>query len=99
MIVIPVFLLIDCNFVNLTIDNPTSPSISFTFNPPPTSSSLTLLIRQINGSNPSFTFPEIVKFPDGVLPVTTGRVNSEDMFSFYYDGTNYYGVAIIDLRN
>jgi len=50
-----------------------------------------LTLKVINGGTGTITWPATVKWPGGVEPgwTTTGT----DICSFYYDGTNYYGMA------
>lgn len=49
------------------------------------------LIQDATGSR-TITFPAAVKFPAGVEPVLTTTANAEDIVSFYFDGTTYYGI-------
>ena len=65
-------------------------TLSFTAPSGPTS--LTLLVQQDSNGNRTLTFPSSCKWPAGVAPTVHGfGANSVHVFTFYYDGTNYYG--------
>lgn len=53
-----------------------------------------LLLKIIQGSTPgTLSWPGTVKWPGGTAPTLSGSTNQVDIVSFYYDGTNYNGVA------
>ncbi|MCE7936813.1 hypothetical protein DYH10_03435 [Candidatus Saccharibacteria bacterium CPR2] len=53
-----------------------------------------LLIKIVQGSTPgTLSWPGTVKWPGGTAPTLSGSTNQVDIASFYYDGTNYNGVA------
>lgn len=56
-----------------------------------------LLLKKIQDGTGSRvpTWPAAVKWPGGTKPVHSGA-SKTDIVSFYYDGTNYYGVANMD---
>ncbi len=68
---------------------------AFTFTAP--AGPCNLLLKKIQDGTGSRvpTWPAAVKWPGGTKPVHSGA-NKTDIVSFYYDGTNYYGVANMD---
>ena len=65
----------------------TATTVSFTA--PTGQSNLTLKIT--NGGTGTITWPGTVKWPGGTEPTWT--TTGTDIASFYYDGTDYYGMA------
>ena len=55
-----------------------------------------MVIITHNGSG-ALTFSG-VRWPGGVAPTFSGDVGAIDIVSFYWDGTNYYGMAAFDFR-
>jgi hypothetical protein len=53
-----------------------------------------VLIQDITG-NRTVVWPAAVLWPGGVAP-TLGGPDAVDLIGFYWDGTNYYGVASLD---
>ena len=39
------------------------------------------------------TGPASIKWPGGSAPALSTEANAIDIFTFYFDGTNYYGQA------
>ncbi len=68
---------------------------TFTFTAP--AGPCNLLLKKIQDGTGSRvpTWPAAVKWPGGTKPVHSGA-SKTDVVSFYYDGTNYYGVANMD---
>ena len=68
---------------------------TFTFTAP--AGPCNLLLKKIQDGTGSRipTWPAAVKWPGGTKPVHSGA-SKTDIVSFYYDGTNYYGVANMD---
>ncbi len=69
---------------------------TITFTPPAGVCNLTLQL--INGGAGAITWPAAVKWPGGTEPTWTTPTGSPlsteiDIVSFYFDGTNYYGMA------
>lgn len=66
---------------------------TFTFTAPGGQCNLILrLIQDATGSR-TVTWPAAVKWPSGTPPVLTTTANAVDIVAFFYNGTNYYGVA------
>ena len=42
------------------------------------------------------TWPASVKWPGGTAPTLSSGANAEDIVTFYYNGTDYYGVASLN---
>jgi hypothetical protein len=51
------------------------------------------IIHEDSATAYTYTWPGTVKWPGGTKATTTNTANAVDIISFYYDGTNYYGVA------
>jgi hypothetical protein len=49
------------------------------------------LVQDATGSRTA-TWPAAVKWPGGTAPTLSTAANAIDIITFYYDGTNYYGV-------
>ena len=54
----------------------------------------TLILKLVNGGSASLTWPASVYWPSATEPTWT--TSGTDIISFYYDGTNYHGAAILD---
>jgi hypothetical protein len=55
-----------------------------------------LILKIVNsGASRAITFPASVKWPDSTQPTESGA-GKTDVYSFYYDGTNYYGAASLN---
>lgn len=73
-------------------------NVTFTFTAPNGSTRIQLkLIQDATGSR-TVTWPGTVVWPGGTAPTLSTAANSEDIVTFYYDGTNYYGVASLDFQ-
>ena len=69
---------------------------TFTFtNPTKPGNFLIKMIQDGTGSRTA-TWPASVKWPSGTAPTLSTAANSVDIVSFYFDGTNYYGVGSLD---
>ncbi len=69
---------------------------TFTFTAPSNPCNLLLRLIQDGTGSRTVTWPATVKWPGGTAPTLTTDANAVDIVSFYYDGTNYYGVASLD---
>lgn len=55
-----------------------------------------LVLKVLNsGAARTITWPAAVKWPSGVTPSPSGSTKV-DIYSFFYDGTNYYGAMVGD---
>ena len=66
---------------------------TFTFTAPSGPCSLVLKITN-SGAARTITWPATVKWPGGTKPTASTGV---DLYTFFYDGTNYYGAAMTDM--
>jgi hypothetical protein len=64
-------------------------TLTFTAAPGPTN--LVLKVVQDATGTRLVTWPGTVQWPGGVAPTLSTGVNDVDIFTFYYDGTNYFG--------
>lgn len=71
--------------------------VTLTFQDPPGPASLQLITIQGSIGN-SIIFPANVKFPKGNQPNSTNPAGSIDIWSFLYDGTNYYATAATNFQ-
>jgi hypothetical protein len=55
-----------------------------------------LLLKCTTVNNYALTFPAEVKWPAGTKPTQSTGAADVDIYSFYYDGTNYYGQGALD---
>lgn len=53
------------------------------------------IVQDATGSR-TITWPSSVKWPGGTAPTLSSGPNQEDIVTFYYNGTNYYGVASLN---
>jgi len=65
----------------------------FTFTAPSEVCNLSLVLKQDATGNRTATFPATVKWAGGIAPTLSTGANAVDIISFYYNGTNFYGVA------
>jgi hypothetical protein len=56
-----------------------------------------MLVQDATGSRTA-TWPASVKWPGGTAPTLSTAANAIDIITFYYDGTNYYGVETLDFQ-
>lgn len=76
----------------------TASTTSLTITAPPSVGNFQLKIIQGGAGNFGITWPGTVLWPNGQAPNLTNAAGSEDIVSFYWDGTNYYGVASLDFK-
>jgi len=67
-------------------------NVTYTFTAPPGPGNFILKTTQDTTGGRTITWPGTVLWPGGTAPVGTSPANSVDIWSFYYDGTNYYAV-------
>jgi len=73
-----------------------SATLTFTFtNPLGLASGLILKIINTNGR--TFVWPAAVEWPGGTAPTASAGATDVDLYSFYFDGTNYYGGVLKDM--
>jgi hypothetical protein len=56
-----------------------------------------LMVIVTHSGTGALTFSNVL-WPGGVAPSFTGTVGAVDIVSFYWDGTNYYGMAAFDFK-
>jgi hypothetical protein len=66
---------------------------TLTFTAPGGPTNLMLKITNSGGAR-TITWPATVKWPEGSVPTPSTGV---DLYSFFYDGTNYYGAASLSM--
>lgn len=71
----------------------TAATVTLTFTAPPGVGNFVLKVIQDGAGGRFITWPASVKWPSATPPVLTVAAGSIDIVSFYYDGTNYFGVA------
>ena len=77
----------------------TGTGITCNFTNPPGPCNLTLKVVQGDGSDVIGTWDSDIKWAGGGTPPTLSTGNGEiDILSFYFDGTNYFGVASLDFQ-
>lgn len=64
---------------------------TFTFTAPTGPTNLVLKVAQDGVGGRTATWPAAVVWPDASAPVVTTTASRVDIFTFYYDGTNYFG--------
>ena len=69
---------------------------TFTFTAPTKPCNLILVLKQDGVGSRLATWPATVKWPSGTAPTLSTGANDIDIVSFYYDGTNYFGVSNLD---
>ena len=69
---------------------------TFTFTAPTNPCNLLLVLVQDGTGSRTATWPATVKWPGGTAPTLSTAGGSVDIISFYWDGTNYHGVASLD---
>jgi hypothetical protein len=68
---------------------------TYTFTAPsPALGALTLLVAQDATGSRTVTWPGTVKWSGGTAPTLTTTASKTDVFTFYYDGTNYWGATM-----
>ena len=66
---------------------------TFTFTAPTNPCNILLMLIQDGTGSRTATWPGTVKWAGGTAPTLTTGAGTIDIVSFYYDGTNYFGVA------
>ena len=73
-------------------------NVEFAFTDPYGPCNLVLKLVQDGTGAKTVTWPGAVKWPGGTAPILTTAANAIDIISFYYDGTNYYGLASLNFK-
>lgn len=72
-------------------------NVTFTFSNPAAGASYVL--KTIQGpTGRTYTWPATVKWPAGVAPTATATNNAVDLYSCFFDGTNYLCSSAMDIR-
>lgn len=67
---------------------------TFTFsNPPKAGTLITIVLIQDGTGSRTVTWPATVKWTAGTAPTLTTTASKRDVFTFVYDGSNYYNTA------
>ena len=74
----------------------TGTGITCNFTNPPGPCNLLLKVVQGDGSDVIGTWDGDIKWPGGTAPTLSTGNGDIDILSFYFDGTNYFGVASLD---
>ena len=69
---------------------------TFTFTAPQGACNLMLRLIQDGTGSRTVTWPATVKWPGGTAPTLTTDAAAIDIVSFYFDGTNYWGMSGLD---
>jgi len=68
----------------------------FTFTPPTKPCNLLLVLKQDSIGSRTATWPASVLWAGGTAPTLSTGADAVDIVSFYYDGTNFYGVPSLN---
>jgi len=71
----------------------TAATVTLTFTAPVGVGNFLLKVVQDGTGSRTVTWPAAVLWPGGSAPTLSTAASSVDIVSFYYDGSNYYGVA------
>jgi hypothetical protein len=71
---------------------------TFTFTAPDGVGKFQLKLIQDGTGSRTVTFPGTVKWESGTAPTLTTDADAIDIIVFYFDGTNYYGGALLDFQ-
>jgi len=71
-------------------------NVTLAFTAPAGVGNFLLRIIQDGTGSRTITWPASVRWPGGTLPTLSTGANSVDIVTFYYNGTNYYGVASLN---
>jgi hypothetical protein len=78
---------------SVTLDSAT---VTFSWtNDPDGPCNVLLKLRQDSSGNRTAVWPANVLWPGGTAPTLSSAPNAVDIVTFYYDGTDYYGVAAL----
>lgn len=69
---------------------------TFTFTAPTNPCNILLMLVQDGTGSRLATWPATVKWPSGTAPTLSTGAAAIDIMSFYFDGTNYFGVDSLD---
>lgn len=67
---------------------------TFTFPTATAGKSFVLFLKQDGTGSRTVTWAASVKWPGGTAPTITSTASKQDIYSFFSDGTNWYGVTI-----
>jgi len=82
------------NYQNVTLTD----TCVFTFTAPSGVTTLILKLTQDATGSRTVTFPASVLWSSGTAPTLTTDANAVDLISFYYDGSNYIGGFLSDVK-
>ena len=71
-----------------------SGDVTLTLSNPVTGGHYTIKVIQHAGTARNITWPAACKWPAGVTPTITVTLDSRDLITLFYDGTNYYCAAL-----
>jgi parallel beta-helix repeat protein len=71
-------------------------NVTLTLTDPPGPSNVLLRLIQDATGGRTVTWPASVMWPGGTPPTLSAGANAEDIVTFYYNGTTYYGVASLN---
>ena len=69
---------------------------TYTFTAPTLKGRFQLRVIQDATGSRTVTWPAAVKWPGGTAPTLTTDASAIDIITFFWDGTNYYGVSTLD---
>lgn len=73
-----------------------SGNLTLSFTAPVGTGNFLLRVVQDGTGGRTITWPASVKWPSGTAPTLSAGANAEDIVTFYYNGTDYYGVASLN---
>ena len=65
--------------------------VTFTFSNGNSGSTYIIIVKQSTGGSNTVGWPGTVKWAAAATPTQTATANRFDVYTFVYDGTNYYG--------
>jgi hypothetical protein len=71
---------------------------TLTFTAPGSVGNFQLRLIQDGTGGRTVVWPAAVKWPGAAAPTLTASAGAVDIVTFYYDGTNYYGMTAFDFR-
>ena len=84
----------DGNHQAATLDE----NLTFTFIAPDGPGGFTMKLTQDGAGTNSVTWPATVFWEGGTAPTITVTASAVDLVSFYFDGTNYFGSVLADMK-